>query len=445
MGRSRPHLRAEASAPASPAQALAAAPRPPARFRALDSWRGVAAVLVALYHCAFLGALNGNSFVRGGYLFVDFFFVLSGFVIAHAYGARLRDPSAAVGFVIRRFGRLWPLHVVMLCAFAAAEGLNMALHAQGGDAEAFRLSVNDNSVYSFLTNLAMLNAVGLHRSITWNGASWSIGAEFYTYLVFCCVIAFARSFALRVCATLAAAGALTIIAFSTHQPLMDATYDLGAARCLYGFFVGVLLEAAFSRERPGPLPFATALEAGALALAVAFTALCGQGPLGVAAPLAFAPLVFVYAHECGAISRLLRARPVAALGAWSYSIYMSQGLIGNAYDRAIVMLDRRTGLWGLDKLQIGPRDYWTAQAHGWSMDAVNLALIGAVVVASALTFRWVEEPARKAFNRFAERAESRLARRRPSRGSGERVEAQPGASPSSTASTLTSDRTELAM
>ena len=87
------------------------------------------------------------------------------------------DPIAALGFMIRRFGRLWPLHVVMFFAFAAAEGLNVFLNAHSGGAEAFRLSANDNSLYSFLTNLAMLNAVGLHRSITWNGASWSIGAN----------------------------------------------------------------------------------------------------------------------------------------------------------------------------------------------------------------------------------------------------------------------------
>lgn len=381
-----------------------------ARFRALDSWRGVAATLVVLYHCVFLGALNDNAFVRSGYLFVDFFFVLSGFVIAQAYGDKLGDPSAALGFVIRRFGRLWPLHIVMLCAFAAAEAVNMALHAQGSDAEAFRLSVNDNTLYSFATNIVMLNAFDLHRSITWNGASWSIGAEFYTYLVFTGLMMFARGAALRIAALLAFGGALVVVAFSTHRPLMDATYDLGAARCLYGFFVGVIVQSAFSRERFGALRQATALEFCVLAAAVAFIALAGQGSLGVAAPLAFAPLVFVFAHESGAISRLLRARPLAALGAWSYSIYMTQALIGNAYDRAILLFDHHTGLWGLEWRDIGRSGYWSAQRNGWTMDGLNLALIVIIVVVSAFSFRWIEEPTRKAFNRLADAAQARLAR-----------------------------------
>lgn len=387
----------------------------PARFRVLDSWRGVAAVLVVLYHGVFLGALNDNAFVRGGYLFVDFFFVLSGFVIAHAYGDKLANPTAALGFMIRRFGRLWPLHVVMLIAFAAAEGLNMFLNAHGGDAEAFRLSANDNSLYSFLTNLAMLNAMGLHRSITWNGASWSIGAEFYAYVVFCFVTLFVRAAAWRFAAIIAFAAALAVFALSNHRPPMDATFDLGCLRGLYGFFVGFLVHAAFVRDRAARecLPHATALETAALAVAAAFMTLSGEGRLGVAAPLFFAPVVFVFAHESGAISRLLLARPFAAIGAWSYSIYMTQGLIGAAYDRAVVMLDRRYGLWGLEKFQIEGRDYWSPHAAGWTMDALTLALIGIVVLGSAFSFRWVEEPARKYFNRLAAAAEARFAHSQP--------------------------------
>jgi len=383
----------------------------PARFRVLDSWRGVAAVLVVLYHGVFLGALNDNAFVRGGYLFVDFFFVLSGFVIAHAYGDKLANPTAALGFMIRRFGRLWPLHVVMLFAFAAAEGLNMFLNAHSGDAEAFRLSANDNSLYSFMTNLAMLNAMVLHRSITWNGASWSIGAEFYAYLVFCIVMLFARAAASRFAAIIAFAAAFAVFALSNHRLPMDATFDLGCLRGLYGFFVGFLVHAAFARDHAAGegLPYATVLETAALALAAAFMTVSGEGRLGVAAPLFFAPVVFVFAHESGAISRLLLARPFAAIGAWSYSIYMTQGLIGAAYDRAVVMFDRRYGLWGLEKVQIEGRDYWSPHAAGWAMDALTLALIGIVVLASAFSFRWVEEPARKYFNRLAAAGQARFA------------------------------------
>jgi peptidoglycan/LPS O-acetylase OafA/YrhL len=56
-----------------------------ARFVALDSWRGFCALLVALYHVPVTAFVFLNPLVRGSFLFVDFFFVLSGFVISFTY------------------------------------------------------------------------------------------------------------------------------------------------------------------------------------------------------------------------------------------------------------------------------------------------------------------------------------------------------------------------
>jgi peptidoglycan/LPS O-acetylase OafA/YrhL len=86
------------------------------RFETLDSWRGICALLVAVFHMPLAGALAGNQFIRGSYLFVDFFFVLSGFVIAHAYGAKLTRGEGLAKFMVTRFGRLFPLHAFMLLA-----------------------------------------------------------------------------------------------------------------------------------------------------------------------------------------------------------------------------------------------------------------------------------------------------------------------------------------
>ncbi len=76
------------------------------RFAILDTWRGVCASLVALGHCTIYGHLFDLHFVRGAYLWVDFFFVLSGFVITHAYGERVSSWRQVKAFMLRRFGRL---------------------------------------------------------------------------------------------------------------------------------------------------------------------------------------------------------------------------------------------------------------------------------------------------------------------------------------------------
>src|SRR5260221_8607326 len=95
------------------------------RFAALDGWRGVAAMLGVLYHWPIYGHLYSNPALRNVYLFVDFFFVLSGFVISFAYADRITNPRAAIVFLFRRLGRLWPLHVAMLAVFIGLVLLNM--------------------------------------------------------------------------------------------------------------------------------------------------------------------------------------------------------------------------------------------------------------------------------------------------------------------------------
>jgi len=93
-------------------------------FATLDGLRGVAAVFVAMRHIAFFKALN----IHGGYMAVDLFFVLSGFVIAHAYERRFERGLSAGRFLASRYLRLWPVYVL-----GAALGLiAAACHALPG-------------------------------------------------------------------------------------------------------------------------------------------------------------------------------------------------------------------------------------------------------------------------------------------------------------------------
>ncbi len=77
-------------------------------FATLDGLRGVAALFVAMRHTSFFHGLG----IHGGYLAVDLFFVLSGFVIAHAYQRRLEQGLSAGRFLVMRYLRLWPVYVL---------------------------------------------------------------------------------------------------------------------------------------------------------------------------------------------------------------------------------------------------------------------------------------------------------------------------------------------
>src|SRR5467141_5130938 len=100
------------------------------RFVVLDSWRGIAACLVALFHLEAYSHLvhshlHGVPFLSNSWLFVDFFFVLSGFVIAANYQQRLLDGFGVGRFLFLRLGRLYPLHFTMLALFIGCELLRV--------------------------------------------------------------------------------------------------------------------------------------------------------------------------------------------------------------------------------------------------------------------------------------------------------------------------------
>src|SRR5258706_11891723 len=130
------------------------------RFRALDSWRGVCALLVAAHHLEVRGFFYWQPLVRNAWLFVDFFFVLSGFVIAHAYGEKLSNGADIKAFVMRRFGRLWPLHVAVLLALVVIELSRLAivpLPPIAGDYVAFS---EGRSPYAIVTNFFLVQSFG---------------------------------------------------------------------------------------------------------------------------------------------------------------------------------------------------------------------------------------------------------------------------------------------
>jgi peptidoglycan/LPS O-acetylase OafA/YrhL len=86
----------------------------------LESLRGIAAVMVVLYHCAGRAKFE-IAFANNFYLFVDFFFVLSGFVIALNYSGKIDTKNDFFDFQFKRFLRLYPLHFAMLVVFLFLE------------------------------------------------------------------------------------------------------------------------------------------------------------------------------------------------------------------------------------------------------------------------------------------------------------------------------------
>ena len=83
----------------------------------LESLRGIAAVMVAVSHFRIDSFIYQNQFIGNSYLWVDFFFVLSGFVIALNYQYKIKNFQSLFAFQAKRFIRLYPLHLILLFMF----------------------------------------------------------------------------------------------------------------------------------------------------------------------------------------------------------------------------------------------------------------------------------------------------------------------------------------
>ena len=383
------------------------------RYEVLDSWRGICALLVALFHFPVLNGFSDSAFLRSSYLFVDFFFVLSGFVIANGYSSRLGDTKAVKRFVFVRFGRLYPLHIFMLAAFVGFELLRLALPQlrNGGEAP---FSGGDNLV-SLLENVFLIHGLGFAHGLSWNSPSWSISTEFFAYLTFALVmLAFGRRAWLILFAAVVL-GPIVLVKFSPHY--MDATWNYGFVRCLYGFSLGVLLcwsqRSAIEGEKerfaageydPAGRAAWTIAEIATLVAIFTFVSMGGGNRMGIAAPFVFAFAINVFAYERGLVSDLLRLKPFLWLGALSYSIYLTHIFVQSRMINAGGLIDRvfHTAL-------IGPMTYHGEAAVGFATAdpamgaAITAAMLCFTLAASWFTWRFVEMPSLARFRGAAKR------------------------------------------
>jgi peptidoglycan/LPS O-acetylase OafA/YrhL len=372
-----------------------------ARYEVLDSWRGVCALLVALFHFPMVGALGHNPFVRGSFLFVDFFFVLSGFVIAHSYTNRVASADGFGRFLLTRIGRLFPLHAFILTVFVGFELFRMMAPGLFNGTPAF----SDGATLDTLpANLALLHGLGIHDHLSWNAPSWSISAELFAYLAFGALVWALGRQSLIIFAVIAAIGPLLL--FKLSPDYMDTTYDFGLIRCLFGFSAGVLTHAALNgRTSAAPdSTFAwTLAELAVIAAVILFVATAAHGPGGLLAPYLFAIAVALFAHEGGLVSRVMRLKPFLMLGALSYSIYMTHIFVQARMLNVAKLMESKLGGVLLTQTAHGPA-FSSAAAVG---AAVVMALL--VIAVSIVTYRLVETPGREVFKRLAERVFQRRA------------------------------------
>ncbi len=343
----------------------------------LDGLRGLAITAVVLFHA-------GVAPARGGFLGVDLFFVLSGFLITSLL---LADPYRVRRFWSRRARRLLPPVIAVVVVVTASAALF------GSAADRAQLSADGLSALGYFSNWRFaLSGRGYFDQTALPSPllhTWSLSIEEQFYLVWPLLVALACRSRWGGRALVAGAALLAVGSYALAYALYGG--EGGSARAYYGtdtrmhaLLAGATLAGVlYGRRRstagePGPPLSRPGLAdlAGAAGLAITvvlWVTIDGQrswlGPLGpvIVDLAAVAVIAAIAVHPRGVVGRLLSAPPLVGLGLISYSLYVWHWPID------LFLTSARTGL------------------SGTALLAVRLV---AAVLAGTVSWRCIERPFR---------------------------------------------------
>ena len=364
--------------------AIAGAPR---QIDALTGIRAVAALWVVGFHFALspLGALGLNAVfpvLSYGYLGVDLFFVLSGFIIYHVHqrDAGSLSMRGVLHFYGLRLARMYPVHLLTLCGLAVIVLAGRCVGIAPTHPEDFY-------PLDFLYNLLLIHSWGVADGIHWNSPAWSISCEWFVYLLFPVLALWLNRLASARQAVLFLAGEVVVFAlayvFLFHGDL-DNKWDghfarYALARVCLEFTLGALCCRLRSFVDMRAWPWTAAVLA-AMLVAILLVAT----PLrDVAIVVVFVLAVLAASLPGNLVARVLALPVIVYLGEISYSLYMIHApmrmTLGKLMEPRLLQLSRA----------------------GAALMAAGFLLV--TVVAAAATYHIVEAPARRWLRRLLDR------------------------------------------
>ena len=305
------------------------------RLEQLVSVRGIAAWLVVLFHSLALLKIAVPALpspvvdvIAHGYLAVDFFFVLSGFIIFINYYDKFntRIVGNSLLFYWNRFSRIYPVHFFMLIGYSCLALAYLYFSSTKVTPNAFTLK-------TFLENLFLVQAwAGNHTS--WNVPSWSISAEWFVYLLFpvfsILLGKFRNSYSAHIAvATALLAAVFFIDAFSSDQNIHTRFTNVPLVRAFYEFSLGTIIGSGYINFHEKMISHRIIL-AALLLLSGLVTWRFGAIGNGVTA-LNCCILVWLLCLDQSYIKFFLSNRVLVYLGEISYSTYMIHYFVYDVY------------------------------------------------------------------------------------------------------------------
>ncbi len=301
-------------------------------IRSHTALRGVAALIVVLVHFRsfFHPTIDPDDvtfFLAKGYLWVDFFFILSGFILSYIYGIEhpeRRTLHDITRYFIARFARIYPLHLMSLAVvFLFFMTMSLVSWTQNGE---FCCLFDDSLRHpeSLIANLFLVHAWGMFDWVTWNLPSWSLSTEFFCYLMFAALLAMdgpARRLSLIALSCIV----LLYYGFSLATSSdIDENFRLSIVRAASAFSIGILLFLGRHMISDLSEKWLTFIQITALA---ALLLSLHYGLADVISIGLMALIVLATCEDRGFVCNWLATRYLHAIGIFSYSIYMWHYLI----------------------------------------------------------------------------------------------------------------------
>ena len=305
-------------------------------------------------------------FYGHGWLGVQAFWALSGFIFFWKYGQAVADGKVAAGrFAWLRFSRLYPLHLVTLLAMLP---LIAWYRAQAGQDYVY----THNDVAHFVLQLFLASDWAGRSEWSFNGPIWSISIEVLAYAVFFALSRLGWVRPWQIGTVIAATGAVYALKLTPHPLVL----------CLFFFYLGGLTHAVWRGLQACPLKRQRLVQLGMVGALVLGTALAATGvlrPMFYVALLSPVAMLALLAWVQPRSERLAQA--LTTLGHTTYASYLLhfplQLLVAN--------------LSGADPSRLPLHSPW------WLLGYLVLTF-----VLAALTYRWLEAPAQDALRRWSD-------------------------------------------
>ena len=356
-----------------------------AKIEELESIRGIAALLIIFFHLPKWNPILDIGLLNNGYLMVELFFVLSGFVIFNAYAEKITTQKDLFRFQLLRFGRLYPVHLLFLLVFLGIEIAKYLASTKLGISSPNSIPFETNNFSAFVKNIFLISSVLPNQSLTYNYPAWSISVEFFTYLVFGASILLVKK-----------SNVMFFTAISFIALLMLVTENTfgfeSMLRCFAGFFIGCLT-AKFTKGSKTNLPnFYSVIAFFAI---VSFLQLKTTKDFDLLIYFLTAALIATLVlSKNGTLKTILRFKFLTWLGAVSYSVYMSHATIEWVVNQVIRVVLKKPEIVGVDGKSI-------PQLSQLETLFACVVVASVVLIVSAFVYNFIEKPMREKSRRLA--------------------------------------------